>query len=424
MDKEFKLTLHDAQWSIFEDGHRFRVACNGRRFGKTALGCQELIMASLGFQGEMSLTSPQMVIGALPTAVQARPILFKPLVDIFTNTVLSDLVEDINRSTMTIRIKGKPSIRIVGANDKNGDRLRGNRIYFILMDEVQDISPVVWTEVVRPAMSDTPGSRALFTGTPRGTTNFLYYLSENAKTDEEWSFHNYPTSANPCIPRSEIARAKASLPPRVYLQEYEANFVVFAGQIYSDLDSNNMVEPSEVPHCDLVVMGLDWGDRFPSAVVVGRESRSQKWYILDAWSPNTDGVESQPITRAEFDKTITDLVKKYKVHSIYCDPSRPSDILAVRTYGSDKGFHNCVAGFNGIQSGISQVANLIFQNKLLIVNKPESGKGFLSGRRIQEFLTSYHWETDKLGQVTEVPGDGIFSHSCDALRYALAYKGG
>ena len=428
MDKQYDLILHEKQWAIFDDPHRFRVTVNGRRFGKSALGLHELVNASLGFQGEMSKTSPQMVLGVLPTAVQARPILFKPLVNLFTTTALADVVEKINLTEMRIDIKGKPSIKIAGANDRNGDRLRGNRIYFILMDECQDITPAVWVEVIRPAMSDTVGSRALMCGTPKGRLNVLYQMSEMAKSDEEWSYHTYPTSSNPCIPREEIAKAKASLPPRVYAQEYEADFVNYAGQIWTELDSKNMVEAGEpLPHFDLVVMGVDHGDRHPAMVVIAREPRFGCWYILDAWSPNTSGIgESQPVTREEFQQQLVSMVDAYDVDLIYCDPSRPSDILAIRKFGDKKCYKSTVEGYNKIESGISQVHNLIHQNKLKIVKElsPSLKPGIVRGQLLYDYLSSYQWELDKAGQVTEVPADGNCSHICDALRYALAIKGG
>ena len=428
MDVVYKRTLHDAQRVIFNNNSRFRVTCNGRRFGKSRLVLDELIRASLGFTGEMSKTSPQVVLGALPTAVQARSILWKPLVKLFTETDLKYVVKNINLSNMTIDIEGKPSIKVVGANDKNGDRLRGQRIYFIAMDEVQDINPVAWTEVVRPALSDTVGSRAIMTGTPKGRVNFLHTLSEMPLSSNEWKFFNYPTSANPTIPRDEIEKARASLPPRVFQQEYEADFVAFAGQVWTELSQENLVNVEDVPLLDLVVMGIDHGDRHPAAVVVGRDSRSMRWYIVDAWSPNTSGGESQPVTRQQFQKAISTLVRKHNVTLSYADPSRPSDILAIREFGHELGFKNCVEGFNRIQSGIGQVGNLIHQNKLLIVQRTlseqDSQDGFLSSETLYDFLLSYHWVTDKQGNVTEEPADGNFSHICDALRYALAIKGG
>lgn len=431
MDVKYRRVLHKAQREIFNDPHRFRVTCNGRRFGKSRLVLDELIRASLGFQGEMSKTSQQMVIGALPTAIQARAILWKPLVNLFTTTELKHVVKDINLTSMSIQIDGKPTIKVVGANDKNGDRMRGNRIYFIALDEVQDINPVVWSEVVRPALSDTIGSRAIFTGTPKGKVNFLYDLSQmGVEFPEEWSFYNYGTEANPTIPREEIEQARLSLPPRVFAQEYTADFVNFPAQIWDDLDTQNITELADEPvHYDLVVMGLDWGDKFPSAVVCGLDRYLNQWFVIDAWSPNVNKKNDlTTITRSEFQHQVSKLVLKHDVDRIFADPSQPSSILAVRDFGEHRGFKSCVAAFNPIAEGTTQVGNLIFQNRLKVVkfvpSPAEIDSGHLTGNRVYEFMQSYHWLTNKQGILTEVPADGIFAHTCDALRYALAYKGG
>lgn len=421
MDTPWDLLLHDKQSEIFDDPCRFRVTCNGRRFGKTALAIQELVYASLSFQGEMSATSPQMVVGCLPTAVQARQILFKPLVNLFTTTSLKCVLEKINLAEMRINILGKPAIRIVGANDRGGDRIRGLRIYFMLMDEVQDVLPQVWSEVVRPAMSDTEGSRALFTGTPKGTANILYYLSENAKSDPEWSFHNYPTSANPTIPRAEIETAKRQLPPRVFEQEYEAKFTTFPGQIYTELNSSNLHD-GDLPYLDLVVAGVDWGSYHPAISVVGRDSRTGVWYYLTGWSPNTSGGDAQPVLKTSFEDKLNELVKEYKIDLILCDPAQPSEILAIRKMSMEKAYQSASAAFNGIESGILQVHKLIHQDRLVFVKSSDSRPDMVPGQRAYDFHLSYHYESKK-GVITDVPADGDLSHICDATRYALAIKG-
>lgn len=421
MNYDWDLIFHDAQAAIFDDSARFRVSCSGRRFGKSNLALQELVYAALSFSGELSTISPQMVVGCLPTAVQARQILFKPLVNLFTTTSLKYVVDSINLAEMRINILGKPSIRIVGANDKGGDRLRGMRIYFMLMDEVQDVLPQVWSEVVRPAMSDTPGSRALFTGTPKGTANILFYLSENAKSDPEWSFHNYPTSANPTIPRIEIETAKRQLPPRVFEQEYEAKFTTFPGQIYTELDSNNLYE-GDLPYFDLVVAGVDWGSYHPAISVVGREPRTNTWYFLAGWSPNTSGGDAQPVLKTAFEEKLREMVDEYKIDLILCDPAQPSEILAIRKMGTGKAYQSASAGFNGIESGILQVHKLIHQNRLLFVKNTDSRPEMVTGQRAYDFHLSYHYES-KRGVVTDTPADGDLSHICDATRYALAIRG-
>lgn len=408
-------TLHPAQGKIFDDHSRFRVCVNGRRFGKTALGVNELLIRALSFQGTVHPRFPVTVLGALPTANQARKVIWEPLRAICESPGFDYVVKDINRTAMTILLLNGVTIRIAGANDNGGDRLRGLKLYFVWFDETQDIKPVSWSEVVRPAMSDTPGSRALFTGTPKGKQNWLYDLSQRPVTDKDWAFFTYPTWTNPTIPKEEIETARLTMPPRLFAQEYEASFVDFPGKFYTELTCDNKWYGA-LPKFDLVVMGIDWGDIHPALCVLGR--CDNKWYWVEGWSPNR-GREVTVVPDTLLSQHIKRLSYKWNVRFAYADPSRPSSILASRD------LVNCVAGYNKVAEGIGQVHGLITQNKLLFApghadKIPDAIDGDL-GFSLHE---AYHRVVDKSGNFTDEPADGYFSHICDATRYALATKVG
>lgn len=426
MNHDYDLCLHEKQREVFEDASKYRVVVCGRRFGKSQLLLQTVILAALGFEGKVSALSPETVLVVMPTAVQCRTILFKPLCKRIEETALKYLLakNGINKTAMTVQFMGKPTIKCVGGNDRGGDGCRGTRIYFLASDETQDLHPNVWSEVLSPAMADTTGSRALFTGTPKGTQNLLYDLAH--MPSEAWRFFTYPTSANPCIPRAEIERAKATLPPRVYQQEYEADFVSFAGQIYTELRSSNIYQGTkvELPHFDLVVLGLDHGAIHPAISVLGRECRTNRWYWLEGWSPNISAIEHEPILIGRVHENLRRLCAKWSVDAIYADPSQPSEILAIRGLGSDRCYKSARAGFNKIESGINQVHSLIHQNALLFTDGLADDVPYaVDGRLAYELHQSYHYVSKK-GIVTEEPADGSFSHICDSTRYALAYSGG
>ena len=157
MDYKYEMVLHKAQRTIFNDPKRFRVCVSGRRFGKSNMLLQCIIHRTLSFKGVVSVLSPETTLVVMPTAVQVRQILFKPLCKLILETDLKYLLEPkgINQSTMVIRFRGKPAIKFAGGNDRGGDGCRGIRIYALFLDETQDLLPVVWSEVLRPAMSDT-----------------------------------------------------------------------------------------------------------------------------------------------------------------------------------------------------------------------------------------------------------------------------
>jgi Terminase large subunit, T4likevirus-type, N-terminal len=412
--------IHSGQSQVYNDTRRFRVSCSGRRFGKTSLMLLELLKASLTFEGKPSRTSPETVIAVMPTFTQAKEVIWKPLISLCESEGVQGAIESINRSDYTINFHGKPRIKVAGANDNNGDRLRGLRVYFAGIDEVQDVKPQVFWDVIRPAMSDTVGSRALFTGTPKGKLNWLYQLSRLQETDKDWGFHNLPTWLNPTIPREEIEQARLTLPPRLFAQEYEASFTDFPGKWYSELDSNNK-HFGDLPQFDLVVMGIDWGDLHPALVVIGR-GVDRCWYFVEAWSPGGTR-EAQPIPDPILHSQVRRLVKKWQVNRIYCDPSRPSAILAIRALGDEIGYRSAAEGYNRIAEGIGQIHGLISENRLLFSGGlSDKIPDAIDGDLAYELFQAYHRESDKNGQFTEVPADGYESHVNDATRYALATK--
>jgi hypothetical protein len=397
----------------------------GRRYGKSRLLIWELILRALSFPGEIDPVSPETVIGALPTLVQAKKILWQPLVSL-AETSLAPVVKKINRSDFRIDFHGnKPSIVIAGANDSNGDRLRGLRIYFAGCDEYQDWKPGILETVLMPAMADTAGSRALLTGTPKGRLNHLFSLFEMVKQNPaEYAAFNHPTLTNPLISRVEVEAAKKRLPPRIFRQEYEASFEDFPGKIYTSLDNENQYhEILEKDWLTTAILGIDWGDVNPALVVLGQLGNS--WVYLEGWHSDT----GQPVPQTVLDAELVRLSTKWEVSGSFADPSRPSSILGVRTLGKQynlPGLRNCVAGFNRIWEGIAQVHSLIVQNRLLfLTDEPEVRRpGLVTGNDAYLLAEAYHKTTNKEGQVIEDVAPGQDDHILDALRYALSVKTG
>lgn len=410
------ISLHTTQAQVYQDPHKFRVSVNARRWGKSRLVTYELFLAALGFKGEYDAVSPQVVLGVMPTAIQARKILWEPLVHLAT-TVFKDYVKSINRTEMVITFRGQtPSIRIVGANDNNGDRLRGLRIYFIAMDEMQNINPTVFDNIIMPAMADTPGSRCLITGTPLGKANILYYMFKRAETMEDWVSFNFPTSANPYVPKEEIERAKATLTPRDFRQEYEASFESFAGRVYTELDTPNFDNAGSNRTYDYYIMGIDFGDVNPALVIIGviKDNDDLKYYYVNGWT-NTS---KNAYPWFSFMSVVERFQQRYQCAVAYCDPSRPSAILELRKIVPT------IAGYNRIEEGITQVHSLVFQRRLQFQTQVEHLPGLkcVSGTEAYEEMYTYHYETAKDGTVTAKIADGQVDHITDAIRYSLARK--
>lgn len=418
------LGLHKGQMAIYNSTASEVLAVCGRRFGKTRFNTVSMALDALGFPGEIDPLSPQVILGALPTLAQAKLLLWDPLVNLFSDGPLASTVESINRSTYTIRLKGnKPPIVIRGANDQNGDRLRGLKLYRAYCDEYQDWKAGIRENILLPALADTPGSKSKYTCTPKGKQNVAYLLAQELKTTGGDVFQ-MPSWVNPSKALQEaIAKARVTMPPRTFRQEFGAEFEDFPGRIYYELSEANLVmdEPGTY---DLVVLGHDFGDVNPAIVAIGRSNGT--WYVLEGWWPQG----GQPVPQPTVDSELVRLARKYDAKVVLCDPSRPSSILGVRALGQAHGLEGLRAarmGYNPIEEGIQQVHSLIYQKRLLfprnVLNDPRASlNGYHSPKDIWEELSSYHRETDSLGNVLEKVADGQQDHLTDALRYALAAK--
>lgn len=418
------LDLHDGQLEIFEATQKVVTAVMGRRFGKTRLGLTKIPIMALSFPGEVDPISPEVVLVAMPTLQQAIPIIWEPL-KALAEGPFSPWVLKIDNQRHQITFKhGKPQIRVVGANDQNGDRLRGNRIWFFWGDEFQDFKPEVLDTVIMPAMADTPGSTALLTGTPKGKLNHLYEVFNRGTLDPEtYASFNMPTYTNPFVPNEEIEKLRITLPPRLFRQEMEASFEEFPGKVHYELGSGNLA-PGYPTVFDLTILGVDFGDVHPSFSVLGRADGS--WYWLEGWEP-TEGV---PVPQPTQDANIVRLAQKYNVQGCYCDPSRPSGILGIRALGKEyglPGLSRAIAGFNRIEEGISQVHSLIYQCLLMFRQETSEDEktrrvtpGYVSPYDAYQLHNAYHRATDRNGNVTEAIEDGQRDHTVDSTRYALA----
>ncbi len=420
----FEISLHKGQQLIFNDPHKVRVFLAGRRTGKSKLMTYELLLAALRFQGRTDLTSPQRVLGALPTLTQARRILWTPLINLLEQTSLSKYVKSISKTEFRIQFEGgKPDIIIAGANDQDGASLRGNRFWFCGLDEFQHYKPGVFDAAIYPAMSDTKGSRALITGTPLGKGSYFHEIYQRAeKYPDVYASFQMPTWTNPCIDPVEIEVARRTLPPKLFDQEFNANWNSNEFAIYSELDEvENRCDrlPSSF---DKVVMGLDHGDTNPAIVVLG--CLDNVWYFLEAWSPSGSVIPT-PYLEAK----LVEFASRWQPVATFCDPSRPSSILSVRSLGKKHGLiglAKAVAGYNPIQEGNNQVHSLIFQRRYMIPREDTTRgrKDHVSGDKFFQLMSSYHYLVDKDGLVTDKVAPNQPDHTQDANRYILARKSG
>ena len=263
------------QWDIFQDHSRFRVVVAGRRFGKTYLSTLELLRVALGV-GEKVYNKNCWYVA--PTYKAAKEIAW----DMLKSAIRDRDVSKINESELSIRFKNGSTISLKGA--EKPDNLRGRSLDFVVLDEVADMRPETWFEVIRPSLSDRQGS-ALFIGTPKGRNHFYDLWTQDL---DDWASFQYTTLEGGNVPDYEVEAAKRDLDERTFKQEYEAAFVNYSGIIYYNFDRKESVQPTLLGE-DVLHIGMDFNLDPMSAVVAVRQSDSLR--IIDEiiiYGSNTD----------------------------------------------------------------------------------------------------------------------------------------
>jgi phage terminase large subunit len=199
-----QLLVHDAL-----EANRFAVAVCHRRFGKTVAAINHLIRAAMLCEKE----NPRYAYVA-PTYGQAKRVAFDYLLK-FTEP----LSPTANISELRVDFYGR-RISLYGAD--NPDSLRGIYLDGVVLDEVGDMNPKVWNEVLRPALSDRLGW-ALFIGTPKGANHFKD-LRDRAEKEPGWSLLEFKASETGILPQAELEAAKKEMGDDKYSQEFECSF--------------------------------------------------------------------------------------------------------------------------------------------------------------------------------------------------------
>jgi predicted phage terminase large subunit-like protein len=203
--------LHEGQLKVAKSDARWKILCAGRRFGKTRLGVQLCLEVALN-GGRAWWVAPTFSIarvGWRDIAASAK-------------SFPKEIEPNVSLANMQIDLANGGSIGVRSAD--NPQRLRGEGLDFLVMDEAAFCKPEVWSEVLRPTLTERKGS-ALFISTPIGRNNWFYDLWEQAEEGDNWERFQFSTTDNPRIDPEEVEAARKEVGSIVFAQEYLAEFV-------------------------------------------------------------------------------------------------------------------------------------------------------------------------------------------------------
>ena len=233
--------VNSVRSDILKDKSRFKVLVCGRRWGKTVLSLMYLLKDAF-HQGERRWF-------ITPTYRQGKMIVFPILRQMFSGFVGAKL----NESDMSVVFDNGAELAVKGADNEHN--LRGVELTKCVMDEMAYIKPHVWEEIIYPMLATTQGS-VLFIGTPNGYDT-MYDLYSKGQSEPDWKSWQFKTIDGGFVPAEEIARAKRTMDPVRFRQEFEASFETTGNRAAWNFDRQTHIKQ----HNDLSTY-LWWGCDF------------------------------------------------------------------------------------------------------------------------------------------------------------------
>jgi phage terminase large subunit len=384
--REHQLAIHDAV-----DSHRFSVAVCHRRFGKTVAAINQIIKAAV----LCGRDNPRYAV-VCPTYTQAKRVAWD-----YVTQYTRPLDPKVNISELRVDFMGR-RISLYGADSP--DSLRGIYLDGVVLDEVGDMNPKIWTEILRPSLADRMGW-ALFIGTPKGQNHYKE-LRDRAETEDDWALLEFKASQTNILPKAELEAARKEMGDDKYFQEFECSFSAAVEGSYYGTILNELAEErfKEIPRDDLCKTFAAWdlgmGDSTAIWVVqvAGQEVR-----IMDYIENHGQGLDwyVRELTHRDWHKATQLLPHDVQVRELTTGKSR---LEVLREAGLDC---TVIPRLN-VDDGIQAVRRLLPK---CWFNMPAVKQGL-------DCLRNYRREYDEKRQVFYArPLHDWSSHGSDSFRY-------
>lgn len=270
---QINLTLprpHEAQQQILRELKRFNVEDCGRRFGKTTLDINE----------------------AAPVLLTGKPVgIFFPTYKMLAETWRQFV--DVFSPVRKVKNEQEHRLELVTGGVLEmwsmdaADTARGRKYKRVIIDEAAMIPNLmdIWNAVIRPMLIDLKGD-AFIKSTPKGLNGFwqMYRMGQDPD-NPEWKSWQFPTAANPYIPKSEVEAMRGALPEIVFRQEVLAEFIDSEGGVFRRVQEAARVERIDEPIPEhTYTAGVDVAAAIDYTVVCIMDNASKELVHMDRFN--------------------------------------------------------------------------------------------------------------------------------------------
>lgn len=228
------------QREVWEHPARFKVIAAGRRCGKSRFACLRMLVKALS-------ADRGHIFYIAPTQGQARDIMWGMLLELGESVITKAHINN-----MEVTLVNGSTIALKGAD--RPETMKGTSLAMVVLDEYAEMKPMVWTEVIRPALADLKGD-AIFIGTPLGRNHF-WELYQDAHDEDatNWAAWHFTSYDNPVLDPEEINEARKTMGSFAFRQEFEASFEARDSALFHE---DWLIFSEECPLVGDVVMSID-----------------------------------------------------------------------------------------------------------------------------------------------------------------------
>jgi len=223
---------------FLESEELFSVVISPRGAGKTLLAMNTLLYWVLS-------NNHSKAGWCAPTFSQAKSVLDQ-IVEASGNLVSSS-----NRMEATVSFTNGSTIKFLSADSV--DSIRGYRFEYLIVDEAAFIKESTFTTSLLPTLNPT-GRKVLIISTPKGK-NWLF----NWYNKPEVVSYTFKLEECPYINPTLIEEARKSLPPDIFKQEFEGQFIDSGNDVFTGIDKVSTIGMFSIERRVDVYAGIDTG---------------------------------------------------------------------------------------------------------------------------------------------------------------------
>lgn len=243
---------HPGQQALHACDARYRLANEGRKWGKSFAVPIEAVTAAIGTPAD-----PNPLVWIVGPTYDATTEIYGNLRHLFLETPLASLLASPpSQNPMRFVLKHAGEIRCISGHEP--DRARGPNVSFLVLEEAAQLSDYAVEAVFLPSLLARNG-RMLAISTPKGRNWFYrwYMDGQDELKPEVASFHG-TSYDNPYIPGGFIDEMRDRLSDSMFRQEIMAEFLVEEGAVFHGVMEQAIGALADPKPGRSYVIGVDW----------------------------------------------------------------------------------------------------------------------------------------------------------------------